>query len=671
MHRGFSSERSRVRAGLTALIVLGLLASAGAAQARTRLRACGDQGRLTCGRVSVALDPSGRVAGRVSLFVERYAAVAHPSATVLALPGGPGQSGVSLLGDFRDGLRSVLSTDALVTFDERGIGRSGSLDCRVPDGSDLAGSVLSACVRKLGARARFYSSDDTASDIEAIRRALGLGRIDLYGVSYGTFPATEYARRYPSGLAHLVLDSSLPADGDLDVKLNTFTSVRRQLATICTVVCPGLNPAGDFSRFVGRLPRTAPTGDPTGVSRDEAEGILLDILYASDLDPFVRASIPAALKLGADGDNSAIIRLGSIAAVSEAGDPDDAPAVTGGGPVVKTAGPVPEAAGPVPEAAGPVPEGGVTARAKRASTVVVDAEGVATRCEDERFVWSSGDSLAVRRAKVRREQAGLSPAEVAPFTAGTAIDGSGIANCERWPDAGDHPARERRALPAVPTLILSGEDDVRTPLEQAQTLAGQIPGSILLPVAGVGHAVLVNDSTGCAKRAVAAFLTGAPVLQCTAPAPTPVDPLPPGSFAALAPSGGQSGEPGEVLTASVLTLHHDVGFISPYAFGGLAVPGTIAGGLLYFAVAKRPGVLLEDISYVPSVSLTGELTLGTKDYGAGRVTVKVSGHDYGVLRLSGSGAITGRLGGAVVNVSGAGRTAINLANGLGFVDQLR
>ena len=619
------------------------------------------------------LDRTGRVAGRVSLFVERYATVAHPTGTVVALPGGPGQSGVDLLGDFRDGLRSLLGTHAIVTFDERGIGRSQPLDCRVPADDDLSGKLLSACARRLGARARFYSSDDTASDIEAIRQALGLGAIDLYGVSYGTFPATEYARRYPAGLAHLVLDSALPADGDLDVKLNTFTSIRRQLATICTVACPGLDPAGDFAGFLARLATKPPKADPTALSRDEGAGILLSILYASDLDPFVRASIPAALRLGAGGDDSAVLRLGAIAEASESGDQAD----VGRGAITRASesgeqgdvgrGAITRAS----ESGEQGDEADAPAVSSAGRSTVVDAEGVATRCEDERFVWSSDDSLAVRREKVLAEQAGLTAAEVAPLTATAALDGSGIADCERWPDAGAHPARETGPLPAVPTLILSGVDDVRTPLEQAQTLAGQIPGSILLTVPGVGHAVLVNDQTGCAPRAVAAFLTGATVLPCAAGSPSPVDPLPPSSFAGLAPAGGLTGEPGEILTASVLTLRHDVGFVTPYSSYGLAVPGTAGGGLVDLPVDGRAGAVAYRISYVPSVSLTGALTFVSRGYGTGRLEVRVAGHSYGGLRLAASGAITGTLGGIPVSLSNAAREAIDLANGLGFIGQLK
>jgi pimeloyl-ACP methyl ester carboxylesterase len=631
------SERSVAGAALALCMLAALFGSAAGADARTTMRVCGDHGRLTCGRVSAPLDPSGRVPGRVSLFVERYATVAHPSATLVALAGGPGQSGVATLGVFRDAFSSILRTHALVTFDERGVGRSGPLDCPL--------DTIAACARRLGVRARFYSSDDTVSDIEAIRRALGLGRIDLYGVSYGTFPATQYARRYPSHLAHLVLDSTVPADGDLDVKLNSFASIRRQLGSICITVCPGLDPTGDLDALLAGLPRTSSSG--LGLTRGDAGGIVLDALYAADFDPLIRASIPAALRLGAGGDRSAVLRLGALAVASDLATGDEGePAV--GGP----------SATPGASASSATPAGSSGS----------DIEDIATRCEDERFVWSAGDSPALRALKVLREEARLPPAEVAPFPVSAAFESSGIDECERWPTAGDHPAREPGRLPDVPTLILSGADDVRTPLEQATALAAEIPGSTLLAVPGVGHAVLSNDSSGCAERALDSFLASAPVSPCSAGTPSPVDPLPPSSLAALAPAAPLTGEPGEVLTASVLTLRHDVGLTVPYAVPYLTVPGTVAGGLVYVADDGHEVVDLIGISYVRSVTLTGLLGPGRPD-GTGRLVVDVGGHAYGTLHLAATGAITGRLGGRSFELSNAERQAIDAAH-LGFVTQL-
>jgi pimeloyl-ACP methyl ester carboxylesterase len=642
------SDRLRRRRGRLAVLVVvrgvvvvcGLLGSATSAQARAVWRPC-DKGILSCARVSAPLDPTGRVPGRVSLFVERYQVAEHPTATIVALAGGPGQSGVDLFGRFRADFQAVLGTRALVMFDERGIGRSGPLDCPVPVAAGLGGREIAACARRLGVRARFYSTDDTVADLEAIRRTLRLGRIDLYGVSYGTFPATQYARRHPADVAHLVLDSTVPADGDPPVNLSAYASARRQLATICAVACPALSPAADLAAWLRRLPPTVPAAASRAkrlvVSRAQAGQIVLGALDAADLDPFVRASIPAALRLAAEGDTAAVVRLGDIAVASEQA----------------------EASVDVTPPAGPA----------GATTVAVDVEPIATRCEDERFAWATTDSLARRESDVRREQSQLSPAALAPLAPSTAVADAVIGDCERWPYSGGNPPREPGPLAGVPTLILSGENDVRTPLEQAGVLADQIPGAILLAVPGVGHAVLADDHSDCAKRAVAAFLTGGRVVPCEVGPPQPVDPLPPARLDGLAPPS-VSGMPGDVLSACVLTLRHDVGLVTPYFTPGLALAGSAGGGLVVGSAAGRSTARLDRLSYIRSVALTGTLTLG-RGFASGDLRVSVSGHAYGNLRLRPNGTITGTLGGRRLTLPTADRQAIDTAHGLDFATRLR
>src|SRR5207253_965368 len=48
-------------------------------------------------------------------------------------------------------------------------------------------------------------------DLERVRAALGVGRIDLYGTSYGTRVAQHYLRRFPQRVRALILDGVVPA----------------------------------------------------------------------------------------------------------------------------------------------------------------------------------------------------------------------------------------------------------------------------------------------------------------------------------------------------------------------------------------------------------------------------------------------------------------------------
>ena len=67
-------------------------------------------------------------------------------------------------------------------------------------GSETSMRPMKACASAIGPRRRFYTTWDSAQDIEAVRRALGIGKITLIGVSYGTKLAETYARLYPSSV---------------------------------------------------------------------------------------------------------------------------------------------------------------------------------------------------------------------------------------------------------------------------------------------------------------------------------------------------------------------------------------------------------------------------------------------------------------------------------------
>ena len=99
------------------------------------------------------------------------------------------------------------------------------------------------------------------------------------------------------------------------------------------------------------------------------------------------------------------------------------------------------------------------------------------------------------------------------FTYRVALTSEAIPLCVGWPVASPAPAAPG-PLPAVPTLILDGASDVRTPVADAQSVAGRIPGSQLVPVPYVGHSVLGSDFSSCSQGAVDSFFGGRPVAQC-------------------------------------------------------------------------------------------------------------------------------------------------------------
>ena len=93
------------------------------------------------------------------------------------------------------------------------------------------------CARRLGPRRSFYTTPDSVEDMEAIRQALGLERMSLLGISYGTALALAYARAHPDRVDRLILDSVADPD-DADVfGLASFRAVAPSLRALCPAGC--------------------------------------------------------------------------------------------------------------------------------------------------------------------------------------------------------------------------------------------------------------------------------------------------------------------------------------------------------------------------------------------------------------------------------------------------
>jgi pimeloyl-ACP methyl ester carboxylesterase len=90
----------------------------------------------------------------------------------------------------------------------RGTGKSGAIHCPVL-GFLVRDNMkrIANCAEALGPRRDFFGTPDHARDLEAVRQALGAGKVALAAVSYGTELAVEYAREYPAHVERMLLDS--------------------------------------------------------------------------------------------------------------------------------------------------------------------------------------------------------------------------------------------------------------------------------------------------------------------------------------------------------------------------------------------------------------------------------------------------------------------------------
>ena len=143
---------------------------------------------------------------------------------VFFLAGGPGQAATEYAAQIDMGLHEVRKQRDIVLIDQRGTGKSNPLDCRDAKGDPLKlddsaelddaafSTYVSQCLQSLKGRAdpRFYTTGDAIADLDAVRAALGVERINVMGGSYGTRVAQQYAMHYPQHTRSVVLDGVAP-----------------------------------------------------------------------------------------------------------------------------------------------------------------------------------------------------------------------------------------------------------------------------------------------------------------------------------------------------------------------------------------------------------------------------------------------------------------------------
>ena len=430
-----------------------MLAGVNAASADAALTygPCQNAAGFSCATMPVPLDRSGKAPGAISLTVERKAAGAiQAQSAVIALAGGPGQAAAPLGELLARAIAPALSTRDLLVFDQRGTGRSAPLNCPVfgnvkalESASESAlGALVELCALQIGPARGAFTTQESVEDIESIRHTAGYKKLVLYGTSYGTKVALEYAERYPQHVEALVLDSVVPSSGPNRSRSPTFQAIGSVLGELCSNhACAGItsNPLGDLARLVARLRKHRLSGsayDGAGhrhsVSLGELE--LLDILQAGDLNPALRALLPAAVRSALNGDPDPLLRLNLLAE-----------------------GFIPN----VPIRPGQ-PEAERRQRKKKATRC--SSRPPARRRPSPGSAPPGGDPagrsarLAARAAEHR-----LLPVRH-EHSAGERPDPRISAS---WPDASAAPPR-RVALPNVPTLILSGAQDLRTPTSGAR-----------------------------------------------------------------------------------------------------------------------------------------------------------------------------------------------------------
>jgi pimeloyl-ACP methyl ester carboxylesterase len=594
------------RAVLPALLALtALLALPHAAQAALDWRSCVDfSGGVRCATLNVPLDRSGVDPGTIPLRIARVGSASKP--TLMYLSGGPGGAGVSEMLGVLSSVGGLEDRFQLIGYDQRGTGRSGLLRCPALEKDKHLRNTAAAvdCANRIGVARHHYTTPDSVEDMEAIRQQLGVDKLTLFGISYGTELAIAYARAYPTHVERMILDSVVDADDRDPFATVNFRAMGPTLQSLCPSKCRNIsaNPGADLATLVARLRQTpvkAVAYDSSGHSHRVTIGPveLLDLMFDTDYLPPLRAAIPLAVRDALSGDFALVARLlREKSRLEDLGSPRDFSVA-------------------------------------RYSTV----------CETTPLPWDPGTPIAQRPAVTAQRIATLPASAFAPFDPQVVVEDE-IDLCMGWPDVPHAPSATPAApYPAVPTLILQGGEDLRTPPEWSANVAARIPGAVRLVVPGVGHAT-VSDPRDCAAGAILRFVRGAKLPTRCKRIPTGVPALPqiPRDFASLRGVSGQPRRVGRTLRGVSATFADLLLVLSP------ALSTTSGGGLRggsWDLTGRRLTLHNYEAVNGMTVSGGGDVTRS--------LTLRIGGSKAarGILILRGRGILRGRLGGRPVSVN--------------------
>jgi pimeloyl-ACP methyl ester carboxylesterase len=418
---------------------------------------CADVANFTCAYLSVPLDHRGTKPGRLRLRVAVADNATAPRGVLLVLTGGPGEPGASLAGQIVPSVAALRADYRVVLVDQRGTG-AGALDCprlqnEVGSSDTLAPTpgAVTECAGTLGDTRNYATTADTVADLDDLRRALGVPRWTVDGVSYGTFVAERYALTHPGRVSRVVLDSPVPLTGVPALYEASMQRAAWVLRQACAEQHCDFDPAADLATVVRR--------DGNGV------GVLNMLQLGSLLDPRMTGQgfVPVLWLL----HESAI------------GDP--------------------------------VPLDG-TLQGLAASAVTRPDQfsaglHAATLCAElDRMPWGDASApLAGRDRHVRRALSTVDPKVVWPFEPKTAVEQGFVAGCQHWPPSrpDSRPWLDRLTMPV---LVLAGDRDLSTPLDWARSVAAHSVRARLVVIPGMGHAIQGRDATGDA--AIRQFLLG-------------------------------------------------------------------------------------------------------------------------------------------------------------------
>ena len=425
-------------------------------------QACPDWPDYLCGSIDVPVDrtqPSGATLP-VGFMFRPHDDQSVPSAGTTLVFSQPGLAATSeyrpyLYGALLHG--DLLASRDVLLVEPRGSGAS-FVDCpQLQSGGGSWDSAITECVDILGSNIDYYRYGDMADDQEAVRVALGVGVVDVFGIAFGLGAAEAYVARYPQNVRSLSLDSPrLDTEwfnAEISANALRIAGLQCRRSAACSGAYSGdANGALEDIKWLIRRLRSAPisgsAADGDGVERavyvDET-ALAWWIDWAPGFPAIASGELPAAARAVRAGDTAPLLRL-----AAETGVPS--------GPTdVSTAFGVGE----------PPP---------------INSEGAfdAAYCQEIPTLYDRSATIPERLAQAAAAVRDEPQRRFAPFdrTAVTLVTPD--PECVRWPaPVRDNPIlASGQQFPRVPAVILTGDLNGGEPVENSQRVKARHPGAV-------------------------------------------------------------------------------------------------------------------------------------------------------------------------------------------------
>lgn len=292
-------------------------------------RIAGFAQELRCGVVQRPLNPEQPDGTRIEVH---YAVLPSQDKNklhdaVFLLAGGPGQSAINVAGFGQAVLGRLNKRRDLVFVDQRGTGRSASLDCPelnlagAPQTDDQQFKHSEACRERLQklpyGDLRYFTTSIAVQDLEAVRQQQGYDKINLVGASYGTRVGLEYLRQFPGSVRRVVLDGVVPPqmripDQDAGLALQgVFDQCSKN--KVCNTAYPDLQK--QWQELLKSTPKQIRVVHPrlgTALDFTLSRATLIGMVHRSLYSPVAAAALPFSLHQAAHGNFQALVALSGM-----------------------------------------------------------------------------------------------------------------------------------------------------------------------------------------------------------------------------------------------------------------------------------------------------------------------------------------------------------------------